>query len=176
MALVGHLTQFQRFFKQQKQLDRAYQYLTECLSSGVVRNRILALEDKKEVRYELGDGIVAIEQTYPLKSQEEGFFESHKKFVDFQLCVQGNEYIFVGYKKEFEILQEYDESKDLIVYKNPLYSQQLAALHKFFFSSGVLGIFFPDDVHAGGIDSLESKLTPPKKSVLKVPLELLNTI
>ncbi|MGI0406113.1 YhcH/YjgK/YiaL family protein [Helicobacter himalayensis] len=131
-----------------------------------------------EMRYDLGNGISAIEQTYALKSPKEAFFETHRKYVDLQFCVDGSEYMLIGHRGDFEVLETYDESKDLIVYKNPLancafepYSADFP-IHRISLHAGILAVFFPDDVHAGGLDSVNSKLNNPKKSVLKVPVEL----
>lgn len=163
-------------------------YLQECAKPSSVRSRILALgaqgeQDSRqdfriEVRYDLGNGISAIEQTYALKSPQEAFFETHRKYVDLQFCVDGREYMLIGYRGDFEVLEPYDEAKDLIVYKNPLLDCALEPysadflMHRISLHAGILAVFFPDDVHAGGLDSINSKLTSPKKSVLKVPLEL----
>ena len=188
MALIGHLSQFEGFFAHYPALKDVFVYLQECAKPSSVRSRILALgaqgeQDSRqdfriEVRYDLGNGISAIEQTYALKSPQEAFFETHRKYVDLQFCVDGREYMLIGYRGDFEVLEPYDEAKDLIVYKNPLVDCALEPysadflMHRISLHAGILAVFFPDDVHAGGLDSINSKLTSPKKSVLKVPLEL----
>ncbi|WP_066387687.1 YhcH/YjgK/YiaL family protein [Helicobacter himalayensis] len=192
MALIGHLSQFEGFFARYPTLENVVAYLQECMKSSPVRSRILALGTQGdtineiafnqnfriEMRYDLGNGISAIEQTYALKSPKEAFFETHRKYVDLQFCVDGGEYMLIGHRGDFEVLETYDEGKDLIVYKNPLancafepYSADFP-IHRISLHAGILAIFFPDDVHAGGLDSVNSKLNNPKKSVLKVPVEL----
>lgn len=185
MALVGDFRQFESFFALYPSLIEAKNYLTQALTiDSVVYKRINALASttentRVEFTYELGGNIRAIEQTYPLKPHTEAFYESHKKFVDFQLCVEGAEYFEVGYIKDFIPLTPYDESKDLIIYAKPI-----TPPHRFFFHSGILGIFFPQDVHAGGLTypiqshtnaqdttNTTDLLTQPKKVVLKIPIE-----
>ncbi|RDU56223.1 hypothetical protein CQA49_02265 [Helicobacter sp. MIT 00-7814] len=198
MALIGHLSQFEGFFARYPALENAFAYLQECMKPSPVRSRILALgtqdiegaqgaqdsrQDSRqnfriEVRHDLENGISAIEQTYALKSPQEAFFETHRKYVDLQFCVDGGEYMLIGHRGDFEVLEPYNEAKDLIVYKNPLADCALEPysvdfpMHRISLHAGILAVFFPDDVHAGGLDSVNSKLISPKKSVLKVPVEL----
>ncbi|WP_394908713.1 YhcH/YjgK/YiaL family protein [uncultured Helicobacter sp.] len=187
MALIGHLEQFNAFFAHYPALMEAKEYLTQALTpDSAVHKRIIALQssvanERVEVSYELGGGIRAIEQTYPLKAHTEAFYESHRIFVDFQLCVAGMEYFEIGHITDFTPLADYDTLKDLIIYHNPK-----TPPHRLFFHSGILGVFFPEDVHAGGLRyDIESStptsvlnanpITPllqPQKVVLKVPLEL----
>ena len=152
MALVGDFRQFESFFALYPSLMEVKNYLTQALTiDSAVYKRINALagtaeNTRVEFTYELGGNIRAIEQTYPLKSHTEAFYESHKKFVDFQLCVEGAEYFEVGYIKDFIPLTPYDESKDLTIYAKPI-----TPPHRFFFHSGILGVFFPQDVLACGL-------------------------
>lgn len=179
MALVGHISQFDNFFNQHKNLSFVQKYLQSALSADSRENtRIMGLElaDKQRVEceFDLGGGVRAIEQTYVLKDIQETFFETHRKYVDFQLCVAGAEEFLIGFSEDFEILQSYNQEKDLIIYHNPKIPP-----HTLFFTVGTLGIFFPQDVHSGGLDSKNTKYlqwqehirTPLKKTVLKVPIE-----
>lgn len=185
MAFIGHLEQFGEFFARYRMLAGAKEYLTQALTpDSAVHKRIIALKshtNRIEITHDLGEGIRAIEQTYPLKPHTEAMYESHRAFVDLQLCVAGAEYFEVGYIAHFTPQTHYDIDKDLIIYQRPT-----IAPHRLFFHSGILGVFFPEDVHAGGlryeresstsIDSPTSSASPiipnPQKVVLKVPLAL----
>lgn len=179
MALVGHISMFDNFFARYGNLAFVQEYLHNALRVGSVENtRIMGLnladKERIECEYDLGGGVRAIEQTYKLKSSKEAFFETHKKYVDFQLCVAGAEEFLIGFSEDFEILESYNEQKDLVIYHNPTIPP-----HALFFTSGTLGIFFPQDVHSGGLDSKNTNYlkwqehinTPLKKSVLKVPIK-----
>lgn len=179
MALVGHISQFDNFFKQYKNLSFVQEYLQNALCVGSTENtRIMGLEigsnERVECEFDLGGSVRAIEQTYTLKSVQEAFFETHRKYVDFQLCVAGVEEFLIGFSENFAILQDYNEKKDLVIYHNPTIPP-----HALYFTAGTLGIFFQQDVHAGGLNSKnvkylqwqENARTPLKKTVLKVPME-----
>lgn len=190
MAIIGHLEQFGAFFAHYPALRKVREYLAQALTpDSIIHRRIIALrgnaacesqdshtqdlrvgdscarDSRVEVSYDLGGGIRAIEQTYALKPHTEAFYESHKAFVDFQLCVAGAEYFEVGHIADFTPLTSYDESKDLITYR-----KGAIVPHQLYFYSGILGVFFPEDVHAGGLGSQE--LPQPQKVVLKVPIEI----
>lgn len=190
MAIIGHLEQFGAFFAHYPALRKVREYLAQALTpDSIIHQRIIALrsntacksqdlhmrdshiqdsyvqDSRIEVSYDLGGGIRAIEQTYALKPHTEAFYESHRAFVDFQLCVAGAEYFEVGHIADFTPLTSYDESKDLITYR-----KGAIVPHQLYFYSGILGVFFPEDVHAGGLGSQE--LPQPQKVVLKVPIEI----
>ncbi|WP_394994743.1 YhcH/YjgK/YiaL family protein [uncultured Helicobacter sp.] len=178
MAIIGHLEQFGEFFARHPALAEVREYLTQALTiDSALHRRIIALQssaesERVEISYDLGSGVRAIEQTYPLKPRAQAFYESHRAFVDFQLCVAGAECFEVGHIADFTPLAPYDESKDLIIYHAPTMPP-----HRLFFHSGILGVFFPQDVHAGGLeyegDCEHAPLFAPKKVVLKVPVGLL---
>lgn len=192
MAIIGHLEQFGAFFAHYPALRKVREYLAQALTpDSIIHQRIVALrsntacksqdlhmrdshiqdsyvqDSRMEVSYDLGGGIRAIEQTYALKPHTEAFYESHRAFVDFQLCVAGAEYFEVGYIADFTPLTSYDESKDLITYR-----KGAIVPHQLYFYSGILGVFFPQDVHAGGLELPSQELSQPKKVVLKVPIEI----
>ncbi len=124
MALIGHLSQFEGFFARYPTLENVVAYLQECMKSSPVRSRILALGTQGdtingiafgqnfriEMHYDLGNGISAIEQTYALKSPKEAFFETHRKYVDLQFCVDGGVCMLIGHRGDLEVLETYDES------------------------------------------------------------------
>lgn len=130
------------------------------------QNRILSLkcEDKGRVEHKvpLANDIMAIEQSYIL--QNNGIFESHRKFVDFQFVAKGSEMMKIGFLEHFIMLDKYDEKNDVINY-TAIKSPSLVSLYE-----NSLLILMPKDIHAGGF-YLDSNIV--FKSVLKVPLSLL---
>lgn len=130
---------------------------------------------KKNKRVDLDNGIFAILQTYPLKKEKDAFFETHRKYVDFQLTLKGVEGFLLGDSKHFKVKKEYNDERDLIVYKRGL------CVHRIFSVAGTLCVFLPSDVHAGGIkfsdlDSGLSKKDSKKvyKVVVKIPIDLID--
>ncbi len=214
MAIIGKLTQLDWFFKAYPMLKEAKDYMLNATNpTHSIHKRIMELDlagqERKEVSYALSQGVRAIEQTYHLKEAKNAFFETHRAFIDFQLVVEGYEYMCIGDRSAFDVKIPYDESRDLIVYDNALpYSlySHYKALHietsnhkttlpkvcrpfpideslntpcrsNILLTSGDLAVFFPNDVHAGGLELTpninHNVMSQVKKSVLKVPVSLL---
>ncbi len=123
MAIIGKLTHLDWFFKAYPALNEAREYMLNALdSTNEIHKRIISLklenEERKEITYPLSQNVRAIEQTYRLKSAKNAFFETHRAFIDFQLVVEGYEFMRIGDRESFEVQIPYDERKDLIVYNN----------------------------------------------------------
>lgn len=213
MAIIGKLTHLDWFFKAYPTLEEAREYMLNALNpTNEIHKRIINLklekQERKEITYSLSQNIRAIEQTYHLKSAKNAFFETHRAFIDFQLVVEGYEYMSIGDRESFEVQIPYDERKDLIVYNNAFnhpyncsytesstindnmlknsythpFDTHLNAPYRtnLLLRAGDLAIFFPEDTHAGGLELSKEYVSPTsqyaqvKKSVLKVPVYLLN--
>lgn len=166
MAVIGKYNSLKSMFYKTPALNDLSLYLSQALdSSSEIYRRIL--EVNGESKTELGHGIFAIEQKYGLKDQKQAFFESHLKYVDFQLIVHGEEFFLLGDRTSFNEKERRIES-DLIVYEANFMASQI------YLKAGDLAVFFENDVHSGGLalSGLEvSKMV--YKSVVKVPKELL---
>ncbi|HET7536223.1 MAG TPA: YhcH/YjgK/YiaL family protein, partial [Candidatus Didemnitutus sp.] len=74
------------------QFAAAFAYVAEILDAGsAARHRISVLGVGASEKIDLGGGTFAIEQVYQAKPRTEGFFESHRKYVDVQVIVEGIE-------------------------------------------------------------------------------------
>lgn len=126
MAIIAQARTLEWFFKAYPQLNVVKEYISQALNpTSEIYKRISALQipqmqNRIEVSYPLESGIRAIEQSYYLKSAKNAFFETHKAYLDFQLVISGYEYMCIGDKDSFDVKIPYDESRDLIVYKNAL--------------------------------------------------------
>lgn len=139
--------------------------ISEYFADSANIRRIVSLEcngGRAESSIDLGSGIRAIEQSYAL--QNNGIFEAHREFVDFQFVAKGSEIMKVGDFSAFAPINEYDLSKDFQNFV-PLKSPSKIALYE-----NSLLILTPSDIHAGGF-ALDSASV--FKSVLKVPTALL---
>jgi len=126
--------------------------------------RIFALEAPSFIRFDIGDGVYAIEQTFYTKDRGECFFESHKKYVDVQIALSGNEYIELTNIRNLKTDKPYDAEKDLITY---VLADNAHRLHM---KSGECALFFHEDAHL-----CVEKVSEPErvfKTVLKVPAEM----
>ena len=101
------------------------------------------LEDGK---YEIqGDDLFLVLNTINGKSESEAVTEAHRKYIDIQIPLTGNEALgWIPIKKCIDIKSAYDEQKDLILFEN----QPTNFINV---ESGDFLVFFPDDGHAPGI-------------------------
>ena len=66
-------------------------------------------------RYEiLGDNVYAVVQDYLTKPEAEGTFEAHRKYIDIQYVVAGEEKIGIDNINSFVEQTPYDEGKDIV--------------------------------------------------------------
>ena len=90
----------------------AYEFLSKALSEGCENGR-----------YELSGGAYANVSTYKTAPKEEKAFEAHRKYIDIQMIIRGNE-IFVA--TDDTVIKPYDR---VAVFALP---QVLAKVNKFF--------------------------------------------
>lgn len=177
MAVIGKINELD-WILDSLRLENLNEYFHSIMTQGSVYRRIEALaldcSDRIEKTYPLGNGIRAIEQAYYLKPYKEAFFESHRKFVDFQLVIKGYEYFCIGDRSAFSIEIPYNESKDLIVYEFQRQISQNPQTSQIYLGAMDLAIFMPEDIHAGGLiyQNTNEKLIV-KKTVIKVPVGLI---
>lgn len=171
MAIIGNFYMLKDSINRNKNLLKVSDFLESCLDFDNFKEKKSDYKENK--RIDLGDGIFAILQTYTLKSKKKAFFETHRKYVDFQLTISGYECFLVGDSGDFKIKKEYDSKRDLVVYKSG------GMAHRIYSAAKNLCIFMPNDVHAGGLkgDKFCSNFTDSKKVykiVVKIPIELIN--
>ena len=107
-----------------------------------------------------GDRVFAMIQEYNTKPRAQGFWESHRKYIDIQYVVSGTEHM--GYANLAQLTAgPYDESKDLIVHEG---SGSFVLL-----PAGMFTLLFPEDAHMPQI-AVDSP-HPVKKVVIKVAVE-----
>ena len=112
-------------------------------------------------RHEIdGDNMYALVQGYNTKLKEQGFWESHRRYIDLQYVVQGAE--GMGYANIHHLQQgEYDAKKDFL----PLFGEgDLVTL-----KSGSFVLLLPEDAHMPGMAVGES--APVRKIVIKIAVE-----
>lgn len=166
MAIIGKLHSLEHLFQKTPELKSLYNYLNDCIHYNHTNHQsIINTPLNTEKKVDLSNGMYAILQSYPLKNPQDAFYETHIKYIDFQLMVKGTEFFEIGDKEDFEIKTPYNEEKDLIIYKKSLKTSKIRLYE------GMLAIFFDSDVHAGGLD-IESNNSAVSKVVIKVPKTL----
>jgi len=141
----------------------AFAYATEALIPGsIAHRRITALAEGSTHRQELAGGAYAVEMAYQSKLRPEGFFETHRKYIDVQVIVAGEELMEVTAAAGLAVTQGYDEKKDFIKYADTGMASVLRM------KSGDAAVFWPEDAHMPALAVQQPVLI--RKTVIKVPV------
>jgi len=128
----------------------AYKFLTE--------NDLAAIELG---RHDITDGTYANVQEYTSKT--EGSYEAHRKYIDVQVVVSGEEIIFVApLDKTCDLLHEYDEMDDYLLWTDASDAVAVPA------NSQNWVLLFPNEAHKPGMAVDEP--SPVRKVVVKIPV------
>ncbi|MDR3610774.1 MAG: YhcH/YjgK/YiaL family protein [Ignavibacteriaceae bacterium] len=110
-------------------------------------------------RYDIdGDDIYALISEYKTRDDIGGKLEAHKKYIDIQLVVKGSELIGYAPLQGHEIISEYNEDKDIILFSG---EKSFLKIEK-----GMFAVFFPGELHMPGIK--ETTKEDVKKVVIKI--------
>ncbi|EAK9882089.1 DUF386 domain-containing protein [Campylobacter lari] len=162
MAIITNIHHIHKFLKNRIALEYLY---SVCESNHQNWFQILDLPLKSCKKKYVSEDFFVLEQHYITKPRSECFWESHKKYIDIQLHLDGveqMEFIDVSHTK---ILEEYDQEKDLIIYNDNIYS------NKIIMRKNDIAIFFPEDVHLG-MAMYNENPSNILKTVIKYPLGL----
>jgi YhcH/YjgK/YiaL family protein len=108
-----------------------------------------------------GDSAFVLIQEYYTVPDTEKLWESHKKYIDIQLVMEGQEYMGYSPMDFLNIKKEYSVENDVIFYENDSKEHSSINVHKNHFC-----IVFPEDAHKPGLHIKEVKRV--KKAVIKV--------
>ena len=126
------------------------------------RTALFAQQPGETFRRPLDQGAFGLEQTYKTQGPAGPKFETHKKYIDIQLMVEGSEFMEIGTLVEFEVSEAYSPERDVMFYhpRNPVSSVLLKPT--------TIAIYFPEDVHRGGLwVGSEGQV---RKVVVKIPV------
>ena len=164
MALFGRIETVREQAPATAAFAAAWRYVDELQrSDSVVRQRLMRLGAGESEKHELGAGVFVIEQAYATKERSAGFFESHRKYIDIQIVVSGEETMEVIDLAASTVDVPYDETKDLIKHRDRAGASALRV------GAGQCAVFFPTDVHMPTLRCGEAALLV-HKSVLKLPV------
>jgi YhcH/YjgK/YiaL family protein len=111
---------------------------------------------------DLGDGIFVLFQereTYPEKERK---YEAHKKYIDIQYVLEGDEIITYRDIKGMPVKIPYDSDKDIMFFDGSAPGSPLLM------TPGYFAIFFPHDAHKPLVTYQSNSV---RKIVLKIPYE-----
>ena len=108
-----------------------------------------------------GDEVYINVMTYESKTADKSCFEAHRKYVDIQLILEGEEIIGFESVEELELTKEYAAEGDCMLYAlNERYDPIRV-------KAGEFAIIFPEEPHAPGI-AADGKPARVRKAVVKV--------
>lgn len=108
----------------------------------------------------LGREVYAIVSEYEPKEEADCNFEAHRKYIDLQYLIRGEEKMGVTLMDKVVPIGEYDEQKDII-----FFSPDAPAIYEVA-TPDVFYLFFPENVHRPSIKNKEDSRV--KKIVVKI--------
>ena len=162
MAIFGSPSTVRAQTSASAPLQKALDYVARLYQEGSPeRARIMALPAGESVKVDLGEGMFAIDAAYFSKRPPEVFFETHRKYIDVQAILVGEEAMEIADRARLALDVPYNTERDLIKYA--LYADTSVLRAR----EGEIMVFFPDDGHmsrAAGQPALV------RKCVVKVPV------
>lgn len=118
-------------------------------------------EEQEEGRTELcGDELFALVQIYETRKKEETVMEAHRKYLDLQYIVAGQEYFYIHETSKCTVIEDQTPEKDFIFLQNAEPDVRVKA------GAGMFVLLFPQDAHMPCIQ-VESK-----KKVTKIVFKI----
>ncbi len=160
MAVFGTIEVIKEQVKEQK-FQVAFKYLEEVFKEGSKENiRLLSLPLDAFEKILLDEKNFVLEQVYNSKERNECFFESHRRYIDVQVILDGEEIIEVSDINNLVVNFNYDKDMDLTKYDDNA-NASIIKLQK-----GDVAIFYPQDAHMPCIKT--NNATKVVKTVVKV--------
>ena len=162
MAVFGPLSTVRGQLAHDPRFKAAFDYVAEILNpASPVRARLNVVAVGATDRHELAGGAFALEQAYLSKPRAEAFLESHRKYIDVQVVVAGEEIQEVVDIARMTVGAPYNPERDLIKYLDYKDTSLLST------RDGLVGIYFPVDGH---ISRAIGPAVLVRKTVVKVPV------
>jgi YhcH/YjgK/YiaL family protein len=165
MAIFGPFPTVRAQSEADPRFAAAHRYVADLLDPhSAASRRINRIAVGVTERVDLQNGAFALEQVYEARLRSDGFFESHRKYIDVQVIVSGTERIEVQDITRLTVSQDYLEDRDLIKYADTNTASHLNMV------AGTVAIFFPIDGHMPTLLPEAGQILV-RKSVVKVPVE-----
>lgn len=114
-------------------------------------------------KYELeGERLFAIVQKYSTKDKKDGRIESHKKYLDMQYIVEGQEMIYCYWADKLHVNENQTPSADFIFYD--MGDEQVSIK----LNCGMFALLYPEDAHLPCCQIEKEKAV--KKIVFKIAI------
>lgn len=136
-----------------------YKAINPLLAEGL---KFITENDFKTIeagKFSLKDKLLyAMINDYDTKPCEQCKLEAHRKYIDIQFMVSGEEQIGITSFQNQIPFEEYNTEKDVVFFKDEVSLFRLR--------EGYFAIFFPDDLHQPGI--MLNEVSQVRKVVVKV--------
>lgn len=118
-------------------------------------------ENTPNGRYEIDDRAYANIEEYNTKSHENCYFEAHKRYIDIQILLKGEERLDFRHTEGLTIKEAYNDEKDIMFFED---KETIGTVK---LTNGYFAMLFPHDAHRPQMNSSEvSKCV--KKAVIKI--------
>lgn len=164
MAIFGSVATVREQLGRSTQFDAAFAYLDDCFHPGSAANlRLQQMPEGASGRVELAGGAFALEQVYRTKTRAEGFFESHRAYIDVQVVLTGEELIEVVDTAALKVSEDRTPAKDVLIY------HMIDAASVLRLRAGEAAVLYPVDGHMPSLSTETPGLV--RKIVVKVPVQ-----
>lgn len=140
------------YYKNPRHWDQAFQFL----KTADLKNLPVGTQELE------GKHLYVAVSEYKAKEKADTRYESHRKYIDIQYVIQGEEIIGHTSLDNVKVVEPYNEEKDIAFYEYDGGDYSTATPKNFF-------IFFPDDAHRPSISAGDTTMV--KKLVVKVMIE-----
>ncbi len=144
----GALREFVEWLVQSKEEDRNLNQRIEEALDYLKKVNIEGQNIGK--RIDVNDDFFYSIQSYKTKSSKECRLESHRKYVDIQMMIKGEELIDLADIASLNLQEDYDDTKDIMFWEIP---QRMARVK---IKSGDYIILYPENAHRGAACEKES--------------------
>ena len=119
------------------------------------------MSQKEDGRYTVdGDEVYYMIQRYTTKPMSQGKLEAHRKYIDIQFLLSGEELLGYAPVKDLTVAEEYNPQKDIAFFNTQ------KDITKIKLEPGLFCILFPDDAHLPCCHLAEP--TEARKAVIKI--------
>lgn len=139
-----------------------YKAQLPCLDQALACVETLRSKGFPDGRHEFAGGFLFVQRGYT-KPVAEGRFEAHRKYIDIQYLIEGEEYALSAPVETLTAATEYDEHADIMFYDGAADSPSVMHI-----MPGMCYIAFPEDGHIPCCTMNEAR--PYLKIVMKIPV------
>lgn len=150
--ILDHIANIDTYKNLGERIDQAIEFIktTDFSNYSTGRNEISE------------DTLFFIVNEYETKNISCEILESHRKYIDLQYMLSGNEKINYELFIDQKVKQEYDKENDYSLF----YPEQN---NQFVLSHGMFALFFPNDLHMPGFANNKSEAI--RKIVVKIQID-----